>query len=121
MSTRAIITIKDESSKQCFYRHSDGYPEGTMPTLNKFLRWVKDGKIRDNVSQSAGWLVIIGHEEYNVPNEPMVDKKRKNIDNGMLNWKVGSYEPCGESDIGGWIEYHYIVDLVKKEITIEEL
>ena len=65
MSTRAGIIIKDGHSEQHFYRHSDGYPEGTKPTLEKFLQYVKDGKIRDNTSQAAGWLIIIGAEEYN--------------------------------------------------------
>ena len=64
MSTRASIIIKDEDEKLIFYRHSDGYPTGTMPTLNKFLELVKSGKIRDNVGQSAGWLIILGALEY---------------------------------------------------------
>lgn len=65
MSTRANIVIKDRHDKLFFYRHSDGYPEGTLPTLNKFIDWVKSGKIRDNVSQAAGWLIILGALEYN--------------------------------------------------------
>ena len=61
MSTRANIVIKDEYSELWFYRHSDGYPEGTLPTLTEFLDAVKAGLIRNNVSQAAGWLIIIGH------------------------------------------------------------
>ena len=65
MSTIANVIIKDESDKLYFYRHSDGYPEGTMPSLNIFLNWIKEGKIRNNISQSAGWLIILGAIEYN--------------------------------------------------------
>lgn len=66
MSTRAGIVLIDESGDTLhFYRHSDGYPKGTMPTLRKFLNLVKKGQIRDNVSQAGGWLVLIGAMEYN--------------------------------------------------------
>jgi len=66
MSTRAGIVIIDESGDTLhFYRHSDGYPKGTLPTLRKFLNLVKKGFIRDNVGQAAGWLVLIGAMEYN--------------------------------------------------------
>ena len=51
MSTRANIIIKDSYNKLYFYRHSDGYPEGTMPTLTKFLDMVVNKEIRNNVLQ----------------------------------------------------------------------
>lgn len=65
MSTRAGIIIKDKFNSFHFYRHSDGYPEGTLPTLEKFLQYVKDEKIRNYAPQAAGWLIIIGADEYN--------------------------------------------------------
>jgi hypothetical protein len=64
ISTRCNVIIKDQYSKLYFYRHSDGYPEGVAPTRRKFMEYVRTGNIRDNVSQSAGWLVLIGHGEY---------------------------------------------------------
>jgi hypothetical protein len=64
MSTRANIVIKDKHSQLIFYRHSDGYPEGTLPSLKKFMSWVKAGTIRNNVSQAAGWLIMVGAQEY---------------------------------------------------------
>ena len=66
MSTRANIIIKDSWGNELFfYRHSDGYPDGTLPTLEKFVKWVKEGRIRDHAGQAAGWLIIIGADEYN--------------------------------------------------------
>jgi len=113
MSTRAQIIIKDSDSELWFYRHSDGYPEGTMPTLNKFLEWVKSGRIRDNVEQSAGWLIIIGANEYGNKNyEPGNDR--------FMGWKVGAYEPSIPEKHDD-IEYLYTIDLVKKEITTDWL
>ena len=106
MSTRANIIIKDKYDKLYFYRHSDGYPEGAMPTLERFMSWVKEGHIRDNVNQAAGWLIVIGHQEY----EGMCDPTG--------NWKVGAYEPA--IAIHGDIEYLYVLDLEAKTITIHK-
>lgn len=107
MSTRANIVIKDAHEKLWFYRHSDGYPEGTMPTLEKFLQYVKDGKIRNNVGQAAGWLIIIGHNEYETPDTPDKD------------WKVGAYEPTTGQHCD--IEYLYTVDLQALTIEVQEV
>lgn len=43
MSTRANVVIKDQYSSLWFYRHTDGYPEGTLPTLEKFMEKLEDG------------------------------------------------------------------------------
>ncbi len=83
MSTRAGIIIKDGYNEVHFYRHSDGYPEVTLPKLEKFLKWVKDGKIRNNVQQASGWLIIIGAEEYNVYNGYKCPKCEKTTLNGL--------------------------------------
>lgn len=125
MSTRANIIIKDKWSKLCFYRHSDGYPEGTLPTLEKFIQLVKDGKIKDNVSQSAGWLIIIGAVEYQCLNSglfPETNKRPWEIETDKLveaidpkDWKVGAYEPT--DGIHGDIEHLYVIDLETKTIS----
>lgn len=127
MSTRANIIIKDNYDKLYFYRHSDGYPEGTMPTLNKFLDLVKSKKIRNNVSQSAGWLIVLGAIEYQTINGNIFPESLKkyyerdgNIIEQILNefvpedWKVGAYEPT--TGIHGDIEYLYVIDLENKKI-----
>jgi len=131
MSTRANIKIVDKYSTLWFYRHSDGYPEGTLPTLEKFLQYVKDGKIRGNCSQGAGWLIIIGAEEYKnyqIPREgarwsdlSSVEAKKweGKIPTEPRNWKVGAYEPT--SGQHGDIEFLYTIDLEKMTITTEEV
>ncbi len=113
MSTRCQIIVKDEHSEVWFYRHSDGYPEGTLPTLKKFLGWVEEKRIRGNAEQASGWLVIIGNVEYGVRVEP------KPSDDG-LSWKVGAYEPCAPRRHDD-IEYLYTVDLVTKTISFVEI
>ena len=116
MSTRAGIIIKDKYDQIHYYRHSDGYPEGTLPTLNIFLDWVKTGRIRDNVSQAAGWLVIIGALEYKT-----IDNMVK-IGNALVpgNFKVGAYQPIKSVKNFSDLEYIYTIDLQKKEITYKE-
>jgi len=100
MSTRCNVIIKDGKDKLIFYRHSDGYPEGVKATLDQFVDYMKTGKIRDNIGQAAGWLILIGHEEYAENNY------------GGLDWKVGAYEPT--TSIHGDIEHLYVIDLPTK-------
>lgn len=133
MSTRCNVKIIDHLGKKenlWFYRHSDGYPDGTLPTLKKFMKWVVEGKIRNNVSQASGWLILIGAEEYNVNRsfsndgkdygKPLPPKQAFNPmgKKSSNDWKCGAYEPTtGEH---GDIEYLYKLDLTKKTITYEE-
>ena len=126
MSTRANIIIKDEREQLLFYRHSDGYPEETMKTLNIFLDWLRKDKIRNNVEQASGWLVILGAMEYNtVPKfqtgEPVFKTKYGDIETFKEpeDWKVGTYEPATE--IHGDIEYLYTIDLIDQSITIKKV
>jgi hypothetical protein len=112
LSTRANVIITDGWDELIYYRHSDGYPAGTLPSLNRFLNLVKQGKIRDNTDQAAGWLILIGADEYGVtlhdghiaPN---------NLGAG-LQWKIGAFEPT--TDLHGDIEHLYVVDLEAKLI-----
>lgn len=124
MSTRANVIIKDNYQELIFYRHSDGYPEGALPTLKKLLRWVKDGRIRADAMQAAGWLVIIGHREY----EAWIQREYQNEQSTVrwgepgkqtssMGWKVGAYEPTDQ--IHGDIDYLYVVDLATKTISID--
>ena len=72
MSTRANIIIKDNYDKLFFYRHSDGYPECTKTSLEEFMK-LYSNKLRDNVSQSAGWLILHGALEYSYENVKLTD------------------------------------------------
>jgi len=125
MSTHTNVILKEGDEKLFFYRHSDGYPEGTMPSLNIFMDWLKSGDIRDNTNQCAGWLVIIGAIEYNsLPKYKTTSRKgydgeiEEDSDISTIetpkDWKVGAYEPT--TGIHGDIEYLYVIDLDKKTI-----
>lgn len=117
MSTRCNVIIKDAYSTEImFYRHSDGYPSGVAPTLGEFLRLVKTNRLRDNAEQSAGWLILLGYEEYSegaYGND--LAKMRGNTEGtNMSGWKVGAYEPS--AGIHGDIEYLYEIDLGAKTL-----
>lgn len=133
MSTRANVIIQESYScdgkiktdKMYFYRHSDGYPEGVMPTLNVFMKWLKNGDLRSNPQQCAGWLIMLGAIEYStIPRYNVTEEKGfmdwvyKNADLDSIetpeDWKVGAYEPT--TCIHGDIEYLYVIDLTKKEL-----
>jgi hypothetical protein len=126
MSTRAQVKIVDGNGDELwFYRHSDGYPKGAMPTLEKFLAWVKEGRIRNNVEQAAGWLILIGAEEYNefYKDGAMVKKTTltEPSGDGLSGWQCGSYQPCPCRDLHGDVEYLYTIDLAKKTIEVKKL
>ena len=131
MSTRANVIIEAKGSwggtsyvnRLYFYRHSDGYPEGVMPTLNKFIEWLKADKIRNNLTQSAGWLVVLGAMEYSSIPDYEKEKPFKTSDREYGKpetfkeptfWKVGAFEPT--TGLHGDIEYLYVIDLANKEI-----
>lgn len=115
MSTRANIVIKEGNEQLWFYRHSDGYPEGTLPTLAKFLNYIKEGKIRADLGQAAGWLIIIGNEEYNGKGFGTDALER----NDHSSWKVGAYEPTTGQH--GDIDYLYTIDLDEKTVTYKKV
>ena len=128
MSTRCNVIIKDDQDQLIFYHHSDGYPDGVLPTLKKFMQWVADGRVRSNVEQASGWLILIGAGEYgsryekdsggkyqHVPKETLTEPDPEDHFNG---WKCGAYEPS--IDIHGDIEFLYTLDLKKLTIHVHD-
>jgi hypothetical protein len=87
-----------------------------MPVLQEYMAYVKEGTLRSDVMQSAGWLIILGHQEY-VREELSPEKPQKA---GYSGWKCGSIEPLPQGvypeDIGD-AEHHYILDIENKTIT----
>lgn len=117
MSTRCNVIISDAyGARIMFYRHSDGYPSGVAPTLGEFLRLVQTNRLRDNAEQSAGWLIVLGYEEYSAGDYGNdLTKMRSNTEGtSMSGWKVGAYEPS--VGLHGDIEYLYEIDVSAKTI-----
>lgn len=128
MSIRANVIIKDVDSQLIFYRHSGGHPEGVAPSLNKFIELLRANKIRSNVSQSSGWLIILGAAERNTNrdwkdanygkslNTPISEFLPNDDKSGYMSidWKVGAYEPT--TGIHGDIEFLYEINLNAKTL-----
>lgn len=72
------VVITDGVSELYFYKHQDGTPTEVLPVLEKFLSLVEQGKIRDDVEQASGWLIVFGRKEDVTPRLGM-------------EWKVGDY------------------------------
>lgn len=116
MSTRANIIVTDGEDELIFYRHCDGYPDGTLPSLTKFLGLAREGIIRDNVVQACGWLILIGASEDGICDQDGVVKLRSGH---LPGWKVGAYEPT--TSIHGDIEFLYLVDLKKQQLAYRKV
>lgn len=115
MSTRARVTITDGENELNFYRHSDGYPSGVMPTLGHFMKRVKNGQIRNDVMQAAGWLIAFGikeHEAYGY-----TDGLEPGPVTSLMGWKVGAYEP-DPYPLHGDEEFIYILNIKDKTISM---
>jgi hypothetical protein len=122
MSTRAQIVVRDAFNTELwFYRHSDGYPSGVMPLLETFLGWVKEGKLRADAMQSAGWLILQGAHELRggIGNDMLPPGEDRGDRPTGLGWKVGTIEPCAPA-LHGDTEYLYTVDLQMLTISVKE-
>ena len=123
MSTRAnvIIESKKYDERIILYRHSDGYPEGTLPTLEIFMDWMKSDKIRNDVSQGGSWLIILGAMELDTILEFGTSEGYgiKDTFRPPKDWKSGSYEitTCIHNDI----EYLYTIDMDTRELTYRQV
>ena len=104
MSTRCNVVVKskefDVDKELWFYRHSDGYPSSVLPSLEPLMDKLREGSVRNNIGQFAGWLIVLGHEEYGSKQD---------------YWKVGAYEPTTGQH--GDIEYLYTIDLQEKTLN----
>lgn len=118
MSTRCNIILKDSfGDEMIFYRHSDGYPAVTGESLDFFCTWLREKRIRANVSQGGGWLIMLGAKEYAEHAGRSQDMPYDPFGNEYGAWKVGAYEPT--TCIHGDIEFLYKVDMATATWTVE--
>lgn len=116
MSTRCNIIVTDENSTLIFYKHSDGYPEHTLPILAGLMDNVIAGVYRDNTSQFAGHLILSGHELMKIEHAAL-DAKYPNVKSAYA-WKCGYIEPT--SDLHGDIDFLYVMNLNEKKVYTYE-
>ena len=107
-----------------FYRQSDGNPDGVLPVLRVFMKWIKEGKLRSNLGQCGGWLTILGAIEYNnIPKYLYFKEKLGYVElNTILMpriWKCGGFEPT--TGLNGDIEYLYEINIHTLELTVKKV
>ena len=73
---------------------------------------LREGLLRDNVGQFAGWLIVIGNKEYNRTRG--LPTKRD-----FISWKCGAYEPTTGQH--GDIDYLYHIDLSRKSLMFRRV
>lgn len=110
MSTRANVKFVSGGEELWFYRHSDGYPSCCGEDLKDFVKGYASGKLRSNLIQSAGHLVVRGHEEF---------KREGFSESGLFSWKVGTYEPTTFQHTD--IEFLYEIDLDEGLLSCTDL
>lgn len=120
MSTRANVIITDGDDTLIFYRHSDGYPDCTGADLLEFVEGYQDRSMRNNATQSAGWLIVRGAFEY--ANQKTHTPVKTAALNGHISgfefrneWKVGAYEPAAR--LSSDVEFIYVIDLKAYTLT----
>jgi hypothetical protein len=137
MPTRANIILSETHSyrskngsiitkaKQLFfYRLCDGDPEGIMPVLKIFLKWIKEGKLKNNLGQCGSWLVILGAIEYNSIPKYLYFKEKLGYEELNLiqppkGWKFSSIEPA--SALLGDIDFLYEIDIVLATLVVKKV
>lgn len=115
------IRVSDARGDELWFRCTYGAPADVLPMLEQFLVWVESGVLRDNVEQSAGWLVVLG--AYSLENllraaglPRRADLFWPNDEQSEHGWKVGAIEPAARAD--RWAVYQYHVDLSGRSLTV---
>jgi len=88
----------------------------TAESLKTFVQWLVDGRIRDNVCQGSGWLIILGNTEYAKTSKEGFATEPG--DDSLYSWKVGAYEPT--DDEHGDIVYLYTIDMENKTVSVNK-
>ena len=117
MSTRSLITFKNEEGVIQIYKHWDGYPETTIEELQSFLKW--NGHRNDDLSYTVANYCHWYKSRYAKPQEDITkidtnDHAHTGI--GIQPTPIMSGKKAYEEMNA---EYFYVVDLEHKTIDEE--
>lgn len=119
MGTRSNIQFRSNGERYQIYKHWDGYPSGTIPELQQFLKW-NEGR-NDDISYCVGnyFLFMKMLHAMNVRstehNKDILAMFKDPISDDLLHTGFGIVEVTNKVTE----EWLYIVDLDKQTIQIE--
>ena len=114
MSTRAQVVI-EENEGVFIYKHSDGYPSGVLPILQKLLPKFKDGRGFDPEYLTAHVSSTFIIESIEADKKRAKEWKKKGLE--YERWSDFLGHGLG-SDVHGDIEYLYYI---RKDFSIDIL
>ena len=137
MSTRCQIEFKHVSNylkkkkslieRRTVYRHSDGYPDGVIPDLKKFLKW-NGGRNSDIEYQTANFIYwskrwheeLYFNKDWGGTIKKIADKNLKWSDNNPTNVSTlhTGFGICENDGFHGDIEYFY--EVVREVTELEK-
>lgn len=124
MSTRSIVGVLSPEGKEIgvgVYVHSDGYPEGRLPYLKKYI--VRDGveKVAQTIlsANTGGWSYLFDDYDDN----RLGDRADVVAGYGLKYTDVDPEKPMTHSEaLKNWgIEYAYYLDLATGDIVWYEM
>lgn len=113
LSTRCQILFRHGDHELLTYRHSDGYPEGVIPDLKRFLEWYPRPYQFEYATATWFYFQKRKVEEWSHDGEesPTEQKELDNNDHVALGYGI-----CANERIHNDIEHFYLVDLETGEI-----
>jgi len=118
MSTRCQIEFVSGDGKEdrnLTYRHSDGYPDGVIPDLKKFKKWLHSKPLSridsDKEYIAANWIYWCKmkiKEDFEQMNKKLGTGKKDGE-----GWEKLGYGICPLECFHGDIEYFYTIDVRK--------
>jgi len=112
-------TVKD-IERRTVYRHSDGYPEGVIPDLEKFLEWNR-GRNDDIECQAANFIYWSKKRQKEQIERHVVSVNYADFPKAKRQWLLAGFGICNNDEFHGHIAFYYevISDIEKKIITIK--
>lgn len=112
-------TVK-EIERRTVYRHSDGYPKGVIPDLEKFLEWNK-GRNDDIECQAANFIYWSKKRQKEQLERDLVFANYADFPKTRRQMLLSGFGICNNDEFHGDIAFYYevISDSESKGITIK--
>ena len=112
---RKYLGSKEVVDRRTIYRHSDGYPEGVIPDLKRFLSW--NAERNNDIEYQTANFIYWSKRQYEDDYFNKEEKKKVHwFDNANDQLGCG-FGVCANDELHGDIEYYYEVVREVREST----